>query len=278
MRASTFKIAVVLATVALGASAAEPQEESLWDKYLKASAEVSIYSAYVWRGQVLVPNPVWQPAANLFLNVGEHAEYGYFKLRAWANFMIERNRAPREFAAMSIVDETVSYNVTFFDCLDFEAGGIFYQFPTRHDDGLRDTDEFLVGCRYRNPILMPSFYIWWDYGQNGHNDTDSLYFDFNFTHAFRPIDRLTVTPGTGFGLGNDSYLDHYSRGDVRHAAFTNVHLDLIADYALTDWLHLGASISYFFYPSSHVRESSYIKFDRYEDGILRGGAHLKIVF
>lgn len=269
---------IVVSLLVLPAVLGYAEEDAALEKYVHGGAEVNFYSAYVWRGQVLIENPVWQPAANLFLNLGEEAEYGYLKARLWANFLIERNRAPRDFAGMTIVDETVSYNVTFFDALDVEAGHIGYQYPTRRDMAVRDTDEFLLGFRYRNPILTPAFYVWWDYGRNSHNDTDTLYYDFNFTRAFSPVEKLTLTPGYGFGVGNEAYLENYTKGEVHSAAFNNMHLDLVADYAFYPWLHVGASVSYFWYPSSHVRESCYNRSERYRDGILRGGIHLRLLF
>ena len=114
---------------------------------------------------------------------------------------------------MSIVDERVGYVKTFFDCLDFDVGAIMYQFPNRHASGMRETDELLAGVTWRNPYVTPSFYVWWDFDTNGHNDDNALFFDFDFSHAFKITDELSLNLGSGFGVANGSYMDHYTRGD-----------------------------------------------------------------
>ena len=85
-------MAAIAAALACGfASCAETAEEepvdspymSILDKYIDLSTELSFYSAYVWRGQILFDRPVWQPAQNVFLKFGENAEYGAIKFRFW---------------------------------------------------------------------------------------------------------------------------------------------------------------------------------------------------
>ena len=234
--------------------------------------EVSIYSAYVWRGQVLYDTPVWQPAQNLYLHLGEDGEYGTLKARVWASFAIAPNKAPYKFASMSIIDETVSYTKTFFDCLDTEFGHIGYQFPTRRYATIRDTDELLAGVRWRNPYLTPSVYVYWDYGPNGAPDNDSLYFDFAFTHPFQLSEDFTFVSGAGFGFGNEAYNRSYSGDTLKHATFNNFHLDFGLWYKITSFLKAGLNCSYFFNLDHEVRESNYCVEDEYKSGgILRGG-------
>ena len=168
----------------------------------------------------------------------------------------------------------MSYNYPAFDCLDVETGFILYQFPNRHASGMRETDEFLAGVRWRNPYLTPRAYVWWDFDSNGHNDENMLYFDFDFSHAFALTDALTLTLGSGFGVANGSYMDHYSKGDVNGVAFNNFHSDLGLYYQLTEWLKVGGSLSYYYSLSRQVRHSRYDLHDHYNAGILRGGIHL----
>ena len=251
-------------------------EDAAFRGWLEASTELSFYSAYVWRGQILFDRPVWQPAQNLLLKFGENAEYGALKFRLWANFAIDGNKPPHRFGGMSIVDERVGYVKTFFDCLDFDVGAIFYQFPNRHARGLRETDEFLAGVKWRNPYLTPSFYVWWDFDENGHNDENALFFDFDFTHAFAITDALSLNLGSGFGVANGSYMDHYTHGGVDGVAFNYFHHDLGLWYMITDNVKIGTSLTYFYNLSRQVRHSSYDMHDHYNAGILRGGVHLAV--
>ena len=281
-----FSLSAVLAAAFFcipAGAAEEPVEEadddtyvSILDHYVDLSTELSFYSAYVWRGQILFDRPVWQPAQNVFLKFGENAEYGALKFRFWANFAIDGNKPPHRFGGMSIVDERVGYVKTFFDCLDFDVGAILYQFPNRHSRGLRETDELLAGVKWRNPYVTPSFYVWWDFDENGHNDDNAMFFDFDFTRAFALTDQLSLNLGSGFGVANGSYMDHYTKGDVDGTAFNYFHHDLGLWYKITDNLKLGASLTYFYNLSRQVRHSSYDMHESYNAGILRGGVHLAV--
>jgi hypothetical protein len=281
-----FSLSAVLAAAFFfipAGAAEEPVEEtddetyvSILDRYVDLSTELAFYSAYVWRGQILFDRPVWQPAQNIFLKFGENAEYGALKFRFWANFAIDGNKPPHRFGGMSIVDERVGYVKTFFDCLDFDVGAILYQFPNRHSRGLRETDELLAGVKWRNPYVTPSFYVWWDFDENGHNDDNALFFDFDFTRAFALTDQLSLNLGSGFGVANGSYMDHYTRGGVDGTAFNYFHHDLGLWYKITSNLKLGASLTYFYNLSRQVRHSSYDMHESYNAGILRGGVHLAV--
>ena len=252
------------------------QEDSFFDRYIDLSTELAFYSAYVWRGQILFDRPVWQPAQNVLLKFGENAEYGALKARFWANFAIDGNKPPHRFGGMSIVDERVGYVKTFFDCLDFDVGAIMYQFPNRHSRGLRETDELLAGVKWRNPYVTPSFYVWWDFDENGHNADNALFFDFDFTHNFAITDDLSLNVGSGFGVANGSYMDHYTRGGVDGVAFNYFHSDLGLWYKILDNVKVGASLTYFYNLSRQVRHSFYDMHDHYNAGILRGGVHLAV--
>ncbi len=256
----------------------EERDETLLERYVDLDTELAIYSAYVWRGQILYDAGVWQPGANLWLKMGEDAEWGRIKLRCWSNWAINAYKKPHRFGNMSIVDETVSYNYTVLDCLDFEAGAIMYQFPNRHGSGMRDTDELLAGVRWRNAYITPRFYVWWDFDESGHNDENQLYFDFDFTHSFAITEELSLVLGSGFGVGNGSYMDHYSKGDVDGVAFNNFHTDASLYYNINDWLKVGGSLSYWYSLSRQVRHSAYDMHDAYNAGILRGGIHFLASF
>ena len=273
-----FACAVALCASVYGEEAAKPEvveesDEPLLARYVDLDTELTFYSAYIWRGQIMFDTGVWQPAQNVWIKFGENAEYGRIKLRAWANFAFNGYKKPHRFGGMSIVDETVSYNYTAFDCLDFETGVIMYQFPNRHSSGMRETDEILAGVRWRNKFLTPRAYVWWDFDSNGHNPENMLYFDFDFSHAFKLTDELSLTLGSGFGVGNGAYNGHYSKGDVDGVAFNNFHTDAALYYKLTDWLKVGGSLSYYYSLDRHVRHSRYDLHEAYNAGILRGGIH-----
>lgn len=285
---SRFRLSTVLAVAFLGVSAiaAEaPVEEvddesyiTILDKYVDLSTELTFYSAYVWRGQILFDRPVWQPAQDILFKFGENAEYGALKFRFWANFAINGNKPPHRFGGMSIVDERIGYVKTFFDCLDFDVGAIFYQFPNRHSRGMRETDEFIAGVRWRNPYVTPSFYVWWDFAENGHNSENSLFFDFDFSRSFTITDDLSLTLGSGFGVANGPYMDHYTKGGIDGVAFNYFHHDLGLWYKLTRNLKIGTSLSYIYNLSRQVRHSSYDMHDSYNAGILRGGVHMALAW
>ena len=120
--------------------------------------------------------------------------------------------------------------------------------------------------------------MWWDFDKNGLNDENSLFFDFDFTHDFKITDELSLNLGSGFGVANGSYMDHYTRGDVDGVAFNYFHNDLGLWYKVCKNFKVGASLTYFYNLSRQVRHSSYDMHEHYNAGILRGGIHLAVTW
>ena len=120
--------------------------------------------------------------------------------------------------------------------------------------------------------------MWWDFDENGHNDDNALFFDFDFTHEFKITDELSLNLGSGFGVANGSYMDHYTRGGVDGTAFNYFHHDLGLWYKICKNVKVGASLTYFYNLSRQVRHSSYDMHESYNAGILRGGVHLAVAW
>lgn len=278
------KVFCVFAACAMGACAmmagdSRPVVEEVDDdpfflaRYFSFQTELHFYSAYVWRGRIICDRPVWQPAQDVYVDLGDDAEYGRLKARVWADFYINGHRPPHRFGGMSIVDETVSYSKTLFEDFDFEVGHIGYQYPNRHASGMRDTDELFAGVRWRNPYITPKVYVWWDYDTNSHNAENCLFFDFDFSHSFEITKELSLNVGGGFGVANGPYMDNYTKGEIDGPAFNYFHNDVALYYKLTEWLKVGGSLSYIYSLSRQVRHSNYDLNDAYNAGILRGGVH-----
>ncbi len=259
------------------AAPAETTEEHDLIDLFAARTELTFYSAYIWRGQIICNLPVWQPAQDLYMDLGEDAEWGRAKVRLWGSLYLSDRKYPRQYGGLHILDVTASYMKTFFDSLDFEAGHIWYTMPQKAKQGVRSTDEFLVGAQWRNPYLTPRAYLWWDYSDKGRNEKDMLFLDLQVAHDFPLVDKLTLGLASGFGVGNGPYMRTYSKGVVTSPDFNYFHSDAMLNYAVTDWFKVGTSLTWFYNLSHEVRHSPYDLRDDYHQ-FLRIGIHLVATF
>lgn len=127
-------ILTALALVGLVAAAHAEVEKS-------ASADVSVMSNYVWRGQKLSDDWVIQPSISL--------GYGGFGANLWANW-------DGDSSELTETDLTLSYSHDLTDKVGLEAGYIYYAL-----DSVPDTQEIYVGASV-DVLLQPSVTLYYD--------------------------------------------------------------------------------------------------------------------
>lgn len=238
---------------------------------ISSETSLDFLSAYVWRGQICCDEPVWQPSETLSLNM---KDYGSLNANVWGSFYVNDNKKPRQYAGLHEVDLAASYTKS-FDALDLDLGHVWYTFPHQAKQGVHTTSEFYAGTAYNNDYITPSAYIYWDYSDNGGNDTDAVYAEFMFSHEFELTDKLSLELASGFGVADAAYMRYYS--DVNSAEFNDFQSRIGTSYALTDHISVGASLTYYYELSHTVRHSDYDCRDDYNQ-ILVGGVNLTASF
>lgn len=124
------------------ASAAAAEEEGC---PLSFDATLDFYSAYVWRGNVINDEPVWQPGATISYSAGD---YGTLSVNVWQNWNVTDNLDHKQFGGLDESDYTVSYAVDVGPC-SLEVGHIWYTFPRANGpDYAHSTEEVYGGIAY----------------------------------------------------------------------------------------------------------------------------------
>lgn len=202
---------------------------------LDINADLALNSKYVWRGQILAPDPVLQPALSVnFLGFG---------LGAWGNMdTSDYNGTKSQF---NEIDYTLSYDLS-LPLVSVGAGAIYYDFP---NTGFDATTELYIYAS-AGVILSPKVIVYQDV------DTyKGAYWELSIGHGFE------VSPGTnldlsgGLGLGSKSYLKGYYgwTGDVSNpnevtnftgASMSNFYITASLPYQAFPFFTFTPSIGY----------------------------------
>jgi uncharacterized protein (TIGR02001 family) len=167
----------VLATLALGASAALAEEKDGW----KVDAAAAYSSKYIWRGIMQVDDPVLQPSLNL--------NKGGFTFNVWGSYdLTNKNNHKNNFTE---IDLTAEYAFSFGD-LSLPVGIINYQFPNTR---FNSTSEIYAGASY-NWIITPTLKVYQDIDE-AHGEYVNLALAYTYD---LPAPAADVTWGLALGL------------------------------------------------------------------------------
>ncbi|MCP4601632.1 MAG: hypothetical protein GY847_14155 [Proteobacteria bacterium] len=187
---------VVLSVLACGAGASFAEDET----EIGFEVTTDFFNKYIWRGQNLVDDWVFQP--------GVSAAYGGLTASFWGNLdMTDENGSNGEF---SEIDLTLDYSGQFpgIDILGYSLGMINYDFPV--NGSADDTTEVYAGINLDVPA-SPSVTFYRDVDET----KDGAYISLGVGHSFEKVFELGPdTPvgmeiGATLGWGNTAYNKFY---------------------------------------------------------------------
>jgi uncharacterized protein (TIGR02001 family) len=223
-----------LAVVAIGFCAACATLSGAQAAELETSGDVSIYSAYVWRGIVINDEAVMQPA----LTVSK----GGFSANVWGNFdFTDSIGTEHEF---SEIDITLSYTWE-FEMFGLEIGYVEYLFPNTSEEGTR---EIFATCSV-DILLSPTVTLYYDV-----DEIDGLYVLFSAGHSLEVTEVIGLDLGAGVGLANADYNDGYF--GVDDGAFVDMVFSADLSWAATDNITLSGGIAYMALLDSSLKDAS----------------------
>ena len=250
---------LLAATVVLGAGLAFAQVKETAD--IAVNGSVDVFSAYVWRGQVLNNGLVAQPSLTL--------EKMGFSLELWSNYNIDGTNG-REDTDFTEIDFKLAYQIPVTtDDFSLQVGLIHYTFPeSKGQEGWKDTTELFVSAVFPSIILNPTIDIYYDCDQG-----KGWYGSFGLSHTFELSDALDFTLGGSIGYAESGFAQA-SYGDTANSGWNDYNVYASASYALTDKLSLGAKIAY------TVLDDSYADRDEYDAAgdLIWGGVSLSYQF
>jgi hypothetical protein len=217
------------------------------DSAFSLTTSASFMSKYVWRGQLLNDDYVFQPSAAI--------GYGNLTASWWGNVDMTEyhkdaggNDNQWEFTEH---DWTIGYANTIpgIDLLKYSVGAIYYYFPSLTDDG--DTVEAYAGLGLDVP-LSPTVTIYRDIDEG-----DCTYAAFSVSHSIESLFELApdmpvgMTASASVGWGNKAYNKFYWSG-LDDSALNDLTMSVGFPIPVMGWT-LTPSVNYVTLLDSDVR-------------------------
>lgn len=251
-------MAAMLIGMAAGAGAADPPG---------VAVDVQVLSAYVWRGQVLVDEPVLQP--------GLTGSIGGFSVNAWSSMNLDGTDTDGEFTEM---DWTVSYSQA-IGLVELGAGVVQYTFPnstieTEAEDGTVSASAYpgtvevfaSVGV---DVLLAPALTVSYDV-----DEIEGLYAVAALGHSFELMDKVALDLSASLGFGDADYNAGYFGHD--DAALNDLVLGAALPIAITENFSLTPSLGYMLLPDSDLEDAAEAAYG--EKDSVYGGVTLSCAF
>jgi hypothetical protein len=199
------------------------------------------FGKYIWRGQNLSDDPVFQPGLSMTL--------GGFTGAIWGN--LDTTSINKEGGEFTEFDYSLDYSddVPFVEGIGFSAGVINYDFPSADD-----TTEVYLGFGFDLP-LSPSVTVYWDV-----DDIKGTYASFGLGHSIENIAELTpdmpvgMDIGLSLGWGSASYNRAYWGAPVSSAKLNDLALSVSFPVEIRGW-SVAPSLNYVTLVNGKVRDS-----------------------
>lgn len=243
------------------------------------AAELSLFSAYVTRGQVINNEPVLQPS----LTAGKHG----FAFNAWMNMNLSDSDARSESDdswEFTEVDFTLSYtravagaeltlgvsdyllpNNTLADSFDAEGrpvNGVAYP----------NSRELFLDCVLTDAMLEPEATVYYDFD----DASGSLYATVGIGHSLEMDEKTVLHAGCSTGYGNRDYNDYYF--GVDQASFNDGNVWLSADFRADEQLTISPLIQYTWLWDPDIRNSDGTRTYYLDTSLLWGGVTVSCTF
>jgi len=188
-----FSAALLAVLLLAGPLFAEEQtSQSLSEKIegwgIEAGVATDVYGKYIWRGQTLVDDPVFQP--------GAYIAKDNFTASIWGNHTLTDDKEWTE------VDYALDYTTSLefirpeLEIASLSVGYIYYDFPNLPEGD--DSQEIYAGIAV-DTLLAPSFTVYHDYDEG-----DGTYYEAGVSHSV-PLDNLSLNLSATVGYNDGQW-------------------------------------------------------------------------
>ena len=198
------------------------------------------FGKYIWRGQNVNDDPVFQPSIS--------AGYADLTATIWGSFdLTNYNGNSGDFSEL---DYSLDYTSSLpgFQLVDFSIGVIYYDFP---GSTIRDTTELYWGLVFDLP-LNPSITVYHDV-----DEAEGSYVSLGLAHSIENIAELSpdcsvgIQISAGLGWGSGSYNKYYWSTD--QSKMQDLRLALSFPMELRDGWTLAPNLNYVTLLSDDIR-------------------------
>lgn len=188
------------------------------------------YGKYIWRGQNISDDPVFQPGLSMAI--------GGLTAAFWGN--LETTGINKEGGEFTEYDYSLDYSgdVPFVDGVGFSVGVINYYFPS-----VEDTTEVYWGFGFDLP-LSPSITVYHDV-----DDVKGTYASAGLSHSIEKIIELSpgmpvgMDIGLSLGMGSASYNKGYWGATVNSTKLNDLALSVSFPFEIGGW-SMAPSLNY----------------------------------
>jgi len=211
---------------------------------LAANTDLPVLSAYVWRGQILNDEAVFQPALNL--------TKGGFGLNVWGNFNL--TDSVTEDPDFSEIDLTLSYGGK-AGSVGYGVGIIEYLFPNSTlatDDGgigYPGTRELYASISLPDLPVIPSLTVYRDI-----DEADGTYASLALGYSKSLADSLTLGLSTSIGVADAEYNSFYF--GVDDAAVNDANVGATLSYTVREHLTVTPGVQYTWLPDGDIKDGA----------------------
>lgn len=219
--------------------------------------DAAFLSAYMWRGQALNDEAVFQPAATV--------TKGMFTASVWGNYNLT-DRVTGETADFSEVDVTLSLAGK-FGPVGATAGLIEYVFPNQTAAGaaVQGTRELFLTLSCPDWVVVPSVSVYRDV-----DEVDGTYAVAGLTYTASMGEKLALAVSGSIGYGDKDYNSVYF--GVEDAAWNDANVGLSLVWKVTGTMTIVPSVQYTTLADSVVKEGAAGIYR--DDSLVVGGVRL----
>ncbi len=251
MRASKMMIAVLCIASLLPATL----------QAAEANLDLSVNSAYIWRGQVLNDEPVFQPTVTV------SAENG-LSFETWANWNLTDSLGKSTEHDFNEIDLTVSYDIP-VEVVDVTVGVSEYAFPNQTEPSTR---EFFMTVGKADFPLSPSASVYYDF-----EEVDGFYGTASIAHSIEATKKLTLDASLSIGIGDSDYNNYYF--GIDDVALNDGNAMMGVTYAFNESLTVSGFAMYTVLLDSDIRDAASESDAYFKKGdIFSGGVSLGYSF
>jgi hypothetical protein len=217
------------------------------EQVLNFNFAADYYNKYIWRGQNLNNESVFQPAISA-------SAYG-FTGSIWANLDLTNGSqsAPDNAWEFSEFDYALDYSGTMpgIDWLGFSAGAVYYRLP---NTSLDSTTEIYGGLSLNNVLLSPSFKWYRDI-----DDIKGSYFQLGIGQTFEKVYVVNekyccgLQLGASVGWGSSNYNEGYF--GIEGGKFNDLTLSTALCMQIDSWM-VKPNINYSTMLSEDIRQAT----------------------
>ena len=233
---------------------AKPVLEKSDDPIVWGSGNYGMYSGYQLYGSLVNSEPTMQGYVEVNFNIQGEIDYfgnlGYLGVGVWSNTDLTDKRRDSYGKAFNEWDYNVHYGKTFwFDDndtwgLDYRASVVWYYYPHRRHHKMNGSTATTMDFNHSLALLNPYLVPFVDFVHEYHENNADL-IQFGVKRAFKPCDKLTLTPSVTF-----VYRDHRYNWCFPTAGWTELHgsgmastkLGVDFNYAITKNFGLFAKV------------------------------------